>query len=169
MDYEKLYKDLVSKNDVSDNEVHKLELQLATLKTQLETAKSDADDFSQQRDALSKKMESLEKGFHASLEAVGGEEGEGADLIDAIETVSEKWQCEIESLQQEHCRELESAKIKFEQKLAAYKSAANSREFEQENVDHELLKERENHLETLKMYTTVSDKLKVNESENSNR
>ena len=64
---------------------------------------------------------------------------------------------------------MESAKIKFEQKLAAYKSAANSREFEQENVDHELLKERENHLETLKMYTTVSDKLKVNESENSNR
>jgi len=172
VDYEKLYKDLISKKDNHEDEIHKLELEIAQLKTDLEKTTLKEESSSQQRDALSKRLASVEKGFQASLEAVGvvkgGDEGD-TDIVGAIEAVSEKWQCEIESLQQEHARELETAKVKYDQKISAYRAAANSANFDQENVDHALEKERENHLDTLTNLKAVSDKLKENEKENSNR
>ena len=170
VDYEKLYKDLVSKKDSHEDEVHRHELEIAQLKTDLQKSREAEENSSQQRDALSKRLASVEKGFHASLGAIDGNNAAGDNnIVEAIETVSEKWQCEIESLQQEHARELENCKIKFDQKLSAYRAAANSASFEQENVDQELEKERENHLDTLASLREATEKLKQGESESSNR
>jgi len=169
IDYEKLYKEMQLNVDGNDDQIHQLEMEVANLKVQLEKAKDATTSAESQRDQIGTRLESLEGGFKASLAAAGGQTADGVDLIEAIESVSEKWQEEIDALQGQHSRELGEVKIKFEQKLKAYKAAANSANFDNEDVGYELEQAREGHLDTLNKCKTLGDKLKESERENSSR
>ena len=117
--------------------------------------------------SMIQRLESLDSGFKASLAAVGGDTS--GDIVDAIEGVSEKWQEEIECLQNEYSREIENLKVKYEQNLKAYKAAANSATFDSEEVGFELEKARAGHLDTLNDVRALSEKLKENGKENAVR
>ena len=170
LDYEKLYKEMQLNVDGNDDNLHQLEMDVARLKSELEKSKDATAAAVAQRDQISTQLQRLEAGFKASLAAVGGgEAGEGGDLIEAIEGVSEKWQDEIEGMQSQHARDLEEAKAKYEQKLKAYKSAANSANFDNEEVGLELEQAREGHLDTLKKCNALGEKLKQAERESGSR
>jgi len=169
LDYEKLYKEMQLNVDGNDDNLHELEMEVASLKQELEKSKESTAAAESQRDQVSKRLESLEAGFKASLAAAGGQTGEGGDLIEAIEGVSEKWQEEIEAMQSQHARDIEEVKAKFEQKLKAYKSAANSANFDSEEVGIELEQARQGHLDTLNRCKVLGDKLKESERESGSR
>lgn len=170
IDYEKLYKEMQLNVDGADDNLHQLEMTVASLKLELEKSKDATAAVEAQRNTLSTRLEKLEAGFKASLAALGGEGGgEGGDLIEAIEGVSDKWQDEIESMQALHARDLEEARAKYDQKLKAYRSAANSANFDNEEVGLELEQAREGHLDTLKRCNELGEKLKEVERENGSR
>ncbi|GMI02204.1 hypothetical protein TrST_g14273 [Triparma strigata] len=167
LDFEKLYKDLQLNLDGSNDDVHRMELEVANLKIELEKAKEATQIAESQREALNKRFEMSERGFQASLAAAGGEDN--GDLVEAIEGVSEKWQQEVEAIQQEHVKEIEALKMKHEQNLKAYKAAANSANFDTEEAGFELERAQKGHLETLENVTKLTEKLREAEEENSGR
>lgn len=72
-------------------------------------------------------------------------------------------------MQSQHARDIEEVKAKFEQKLKAYKSAANSANFDSEEVGIELEQARQGHLDTLNRCKVLGDKLKESERESGSR
>ena len=167
LDYEKLYKELQSDKDGTEDVQHKLEMENANLRIQLEKSEEARNELQGQRDAASNQLTSVEKGFEASLQALGG--SVPGDVVEAIEGVSEKWRGEIEAMQHTHQHAMASAKMKFEQQLAAYKAAADSARQEEDEAGIELEKAQASHLSTLNDVQMLTDKIKVLERDSGGR
>jgi chromosome segregation ATPase len=160
---------LVSRADELDDVTHKMELENASFAAEIGLLREKLANTEMERDEMSRKLNASESGFQASLSAFGNDAGEDRDIFNAIENVTEKWQSELDSMQREHKREVETNKIKFEQQLVAYKTAASIAAHEGASYEFELEKEREGHLETLMSVKDMTAKLRENDKENSER
>ena len=76
----------------------------------------------------------------------------------AVETVSQKWRLEVETLEASHAKEVKELKAKYEKRIMAYKDGMDQANEGWHAVELELTREREGHLATLTDYRKCHDR-----------
>eukprot|EP00957_Ditylum_brightwellii_P185192 14102704-Ditylum_brightwellii.AAC.1 len=86
-----------------------------------------------------------------------------------IQCINEKWKIDIEETKQKYLRDLDRVKDKYEQRNSLQLSSLQTLMKKYKELEDELQKERENHLNALKNARLISETLKRQEVEHANR
>jgi len=106
-------------------------------------------------------LQAAEAGFKESLKALqqASSDPGGERAVAAVETVSQKWRTEVETLEAFHNKELKEVKGKYEKRIQALKLSVDQANEGWQEVEMELTKEREGHLATLTDYRKCHERL----------
>ncbi|KAJ1444585.1 P-loop containing nucleoside triphosphate hydrolase protein [Pelagophyceae sp. CCMP2097] len=157
VDYAKLYAEAQKVLDLEESKSRTCELKCAQACEDAANTRRACNDAEAEAEALRRRLESAESRHSQALIALrastnGEDDGTAAD---AIEELHARWAADADSAEKRHKNDLATACLKADEKVAAYRAAANSSSGECDHAEEELTSERTQHLETLALLRKV--------------
>ena len=149
VDYEALHAEAAARVDALEERATDLALENERLTVEDDALHAKVRAAEDRADALARRLEAADARLDAARRSRLGDAASGADAVDAIEALHERWAKETDLLETRHADALANAKRRAEERVAAYRSAADAAAADGDRAEEELTAERVGHLETL--------------------
>jgi len=167
VDYKNLYKELQTKKDKKEENNMVMEIEIDRLKSQANLSEEKVAELKEHISLLEEQLSGQKKTFHTQLNSMNSEKCSTSEKM--IQCINEKWKIDIEETKQKYLRDLDRVKDKYEQRNSLQLSSLQTLMKKYKELEDELQKERENHLNALKNARLISETLKRQEVEHANR